>query len=191
MVFCGLYNVSWMSFHMFFCIFFVCTYYLPSLHFIVAWYKILDAKHNPFTGQTSLTKQLRNVCGSVGLGCSIFLLWPFIFDLMFGMQEQVSFIVFLLNIFTNLRFGGKCLLINLMNVLPILVLTDLLYDGLTQICCVFFSVCYKCFHLIVDIVVWFYIHWFLFIYHSKWLTPKNSFWWWQNWVFFPLIVEFP
>ena len=41
--------------------------------------------------------------------------------------------MFLLKIFTNLLFGGKCLLINLMNILPILVLTDLLYGGLNQL----------------------------------------------------------
>ena len=35
--------------------------------------------------------------------------------------------------FTNLRFDGKCLLINLMNILPILVLMNLLYGGLNQI----------------------------------------------------------
>ena len=107
--------------------------HLPSMHFIVAWYEMLDVKHNSFIGKSSLTRQLHNFCGSVGLGCSTFLLWPFIFDLMFGMQEWLSFIVFLLTIFTKLWFGGKCLLINSMNILPTLVLTDLLYGGLNQI----------------------------------------------------------
>ena len=135
--------------------------YLLSLQFIVAWYKILDVKHIPFIGQSSLTRQLHNFCGFVGLGCTIFLLWPYIFDLMFGIQESLSFIVLLLKIYTNLRFGGKCLLINLMNILPILVLIHLLYGGLNQIILhFFFSFYFDCFLLVVDTVVWFYIHCF-------------------------------
>ena len=35
--------------------------------------------------------------------------------------------------FSNLRFDEKCLLINLMNILPILVLMNLLYGELNQI----------------------------------------------------------
>ena len=66
--------------------------------------------------------------------------------------------MFLLRIFTNLWFGGKCLLINLMNILPILVLTDLLYGGLNQIMLRFLFFLF-CFLLVVDIVAWFYVHW--------------------------------
>ena len=53
----------------------------------------------------------------------LFLIWCL------ACKNKLNF-VFLLKIFTNLWFGGKCLLINLMNILPILVLTDLLYGGL-------------------------------------------------------------
>ena len=52
MIFCGFHNVSWMSFHIFLCIFF--CLYLLLLYFIVAWYKILDFKHNPYIGQRNL-----------------------------------------------------------------------------------------------------------------------------------------
>ena len=107
-------------------------YSLFRIYFIVAWYKILDVKHNPLIGQSSLIRQLHSFCGSVGLGCSIFLLWLFIFDLMFGMLEQLSFLVFLLKVFTSLWFGGKRLLINLVNILSILLFMDLLYGGLNQ-----------------------------------------------------------
>ena len=86
-----------------------------------------------YIGWTCLTRQKHNFCGFVGFGCSIFLLWPFIFDLMFGIQNKMSFVMFLLKIFTKWCFGGKYLLINLMNIVLILVFTDLLYGGLNQI----------------------------------------------------------
>ena len=151
MIFFGLHNLSWRSsFQRFLCMFFL---YLLSLHLIVGWYKILDVKRNPLIGQ-SLTGQLHNFCDAVGLGCTIFLS-PFIFDL-FGMQEKLSFIVFLLKSFTNLWFGGKCLLNNLMNIIPILVFTDLLYSELNRVMLRFlfflfwsFSLCCWCCSLIL------------------------------------------
>ena len=172
MIFCGLHNVYWMLFHRFIC---TSCFYLLLLHFIVAWYKILDFKHNPLNVQSSLTRHLHNFCGSAGLCCSIFFLWSFIFDLMFGMQEWLSFIVFLLKIFTNLWFGGKCLLINLMNILPILVLTDLLYGGFNQIMLrflffLFWLFSFGCWYCSLVLYLC-----FLGIFHSKWLTPEKYF----------------
>ena len=38
---------------------------------------------------------------------------------------------------------------------------------------VFFSFCFDCFLLVVDIVALFYIHCFLGIFHSKWMTPEK------------------
>ena len=146
--------------------------YLLLLRFIVAWYKILDLKHNPFNGQSSLTREWHNFCCSAGLGCSI-LLRPFIFDLMFGMQEWLSFIVFLLKIFTHLWFGQKCLLINLMNILPVLVLTDLLHGGLNQIMLAFLLLLFwlfsfGCWYFSLGLCPLLFRH-----FHSKWLTPEK------------------
>ena len=85
--------------------------------------------------------------------------------------------MFLLKIFTNLWFDGRCLLINLMNILPILVLTDLPYGGLNQIMLRFLFFLF-CFLLIVDIVAWFYILGFicfLGIFHGKRQTSGKYF----------------
>ena len=129
--------------------------YLLSLHFIVAWYKILDAKRNQFIEQSSLTRQLHNFCGSMGLGCSIFLLWPFNFwsDVWHTRITQFYFISLFWKIFTNLWLSGECLLINVMNISPILILTDLLYGGLNQIMLRF--LCFFFWLLIADTEVWF------------------------------------
>ena len=99
----------------------------------------------------------------------------------------------MVKIFTNLWFGGKCLLINLMNILPILVLTDLLYGGFNQIMLgfPFFFFWLFSFLLVAHIVAWFYIHFFLGILHSKCLTPEKCLLMMTKLrVLFQLIMEF-
>ena len=49
----------------------------------------------------------------------IFLLCQLMTDLMFGMQLQLTFIFFLLNISWNLWSGGKCLSVKWRKYLPI------------------------------------------------------------------------
>ena len=138
--------------------------YLLSLHFIVAWYKILDVKCNPFDGQSSLTRQLHNFCGSAGFGCSIFFGVTVYFWSDVGHPRITKLIVFLLKIFTNLRFGGKCLPINLMNIFSILVLTDWLYVGFNQIV---LGVLFFLFRLLYSL--------FLGIFHRKMMTKLGAF----------------
>ena len=54
-------------------------------------------------------------------------------------------LLFLWKIFINLWFGRKCSVIKLMNILAILVFTDLLYRGLTQMLpYLFFSLHFDC-----------------------------------------------
>ena len=60
-----------------------------------------------------------------------------------------------------------------MNILPMLVLTDLLYCGLNQIMLRFLFFLFECFLLVVDAVAWFHVHCFLEIFNSKCL--KNFF----------------
>ena len=92
---------------------------------------------------------------------------------------------------SRLWFGEKCLLINLMNILSIMVLPDLLYGGLNQIMlCFLFSLfwlfSFGCWHCSLV-----YIHYFLRVFHSKWLTPEKYFLMMKKLrVIFQLIVEF-
>ena len=126
--------------------------YLLSLQFIVVWYKILDVKHNLFN------RQLHNLCGSAGLGCSIF----FVVTVYFWSDVWHARITKFYCVFgEDLWFGGTYLLINILNILPILVLTDLLYGGLKQMMLRFFL-----FVLIVFFLL-FSFHCLLGIFHSK------------------------
>ena len=78
-----------------------------------------------------------------------------------------------------------------MNILRILVLTGLLYGGLNQIMLPFLFFCFDCFLLVVDIAACFYVHCFLGIFHSKWLTPEKYFLPMTKLrVYFQLIVKF-
>ena len=132
--------------------------YLLSLHFIVAWYKILDAKHNPFNGQSSLTRQFHNFCGSAGLGCSVF----FVVTVYFWSDVSHARTTKFYCVFgEDLWFCGTYLLINILNILPILVLTDLLYGGLKQMMLRFFL-------FVLIVFFWlFSLHCLLGIFHSK------------------------
>ena len=108
--------------------------------FLVTRYKILDVQHNPFIGKSSLTRQSHLFYGSVDfvafylVFCIFVFAFIFIFILIWHSACENSWVLlFLLKIFANLWFGGKCLLINLINILPMMVFTNLLYGDLNQI----------------------------------------------------------
>ena len=63
--------------------------------------------------------------------------------LIFRVQLQLIFIVFLLNNLWNLWWGGKCFFIRFRNIFPMLVFTFLLYAGLNQMIFLF-----RCFLLL-------------------------------------------
>ena len=71
--------------------------------------------------------------------------------LIFRVQLQLIFIVFLLNNLWNLWWGGKCFFIRFRNIFPMLVFTFLLYAGLNQMIFLF-----RCFLLLaVSIFAWY------------------------------------
>ena len=101
-------------------------------------------KCKPFIGKSSLPRQLHGFCGSVSLGCSIFFVMLIYLILCLACKNNWV-LLFLWKIFINLWFGRKCSVIKLMNILAILVFTDLLYRGLTQMLpYLFFSLHFDC-----------------------------------------------
>ena len=72
------------------------------------------------------------ICSVLFLENKIFALWEFMMVLIFRVQLLLIFTVFLLNNLWNLWWGGKCFLIRLRNIFPMLVFTFLPYGGLNQ-----------------------------------------------------------
>ena len=146
--------------------------HLLSSHTTVAWYKVLDVKHDPFIGLSSLIRQLHNFCGSVAFGFSTFLLWQFFWFDVWHAQITNFYCVF---VFTNLWLGRKCLLINLTDVLPIVAFTDLLYGGLNQIMLhlrffLFWLFSFGCWYCSLFLYPLLFRH-----FHRKWQTPEKYF----------------
>ena len=132
MIFCGLYNNSWMSFHRF--LFYLSCSFLLTLHFTVAWYKIFDVKHDPFIVQSSLTSSCIICVALWAWVVGVFFFFVIVYFWSDVRHARItSFYYVYAENFTNLLW--KYLLINLMNILPIMVLADFLYDGLNNIHC--------------------------------------------------------
>ena len=110
-------------------------------------------RHFCCNGQFFLFKQLHVLCSVLFLGNKIFASWEFFVILIFRVQLQLIFTVFLLNNLWNLRWGGKCFFITFRNISRMLVFTFLLCGGLNQM--MFLSRCF------LSLVVFIHLAWYL------------------------------
>ena len=133
--------------------------YLLSLHFIVAWYKyltlnIIHSMDNPFNRQGSF---IISVVLRAWVAVFFFVVTVYFWSDVWHARITKFYCVF----GEDLWFGGTYLLINILNILPILVLTDLLYGGLKQMMLRFFL-------FVLIVFFWlFSFHCLLGIFHSK------------------------
>ena len=109
---------------------------------------IIVVRHFYSNGQVSLFKQLYVLCSVLFLQYNIYALWEFMMVLIFCKHLYLLFTTFLLNNLQNLWYVGKCIFTRFRNILPILVFTFLLYDGLDQIMFLF-----RCFLLLVAFII--------------------------------------